>query len=109
MTLNEYQEAAYKTAIYPGKGNDLDGVIYCSLKLNGEAGEVAEIVGKTIRGDFKELPATMTIKELGDVLWYVSAIAKEMAVPLDRVAQINLDKLRDRQERGVLQGSGSDR
>jgi len=108
MTLNEYQKISRSTAIYPGS-ETFNGIVYCTLKLNGEAGEVAELVGKTIRGDFQSLPVDKCIKELGDVLWYISNIASELGTDLETIAQTNLDKLADRAKRGVLQGSGSER
>jgi NTP pyrophosphatase (non-canonical NTP hydrolase) len=107
MTLNEYQKAAKLTAIYPNNG--FEGYTYCALKLNGEAGEVAELVGKTMRGDYGMLPAEKLKKELGDVLWYVANLAHDLGFNLSDVAQANLNKLRSRAERGVLKGSGSDR
>jgi NTP pyrophosphatase (non-canonical NTP hydrolase) len=48
-------------------------------------------------------------KELGDVLWYVAQLATELDLDLDEIAQENLDKLRSRQRRGVLSGSGDER
>jgi NTP pyrophosphatase (non-canonical NTP hydrolase) len=47
--------------------------------------------------------------ELGDVLWYLAAVAKEYNLKLSDVAQYNMDKLKDRAERGVLRGSGDNR
>ena len=115
LSLNEYQEAAMETAL--GKATDEDGVVYTSLKMNGEAGEVAELAGKWMRGDFGEyderwIPLSKReefAKELGDVLWYIAALANKLGYSLEAVAFMNLDKLADRKERGVLQGSGSDR
>ena len=48
-------------------------------------------------------------KELGDVLWYISALARDLDIDLDTIAQLNLQKLKDRQERNKIQGSGDDR
>ena len=48
-------------------------------------------------------------KELGDVLWYVAQIATELDTDLETVARENLMKLEDRQNRGVLGGSGDNR
>ena len=45
MDFNEYQQAAAKTAIYPQRM----AVVYPTLGLAGETGEVAEKVKKTFR------------------------------------------------------------
>lgn len=114
-TLDEYQAAAVLSAIYPGQGTPL-GLAYVGLKLNGEAGETAEHIGKAMRDDhyieFEYLTAerrSLLIKELGDVLWYVAAAARELGVSLGFVAQQNIEKLIDRAARNRLQGSGDER
>lgn len=116
LTLDDYQQGAIGTAIYPGKGGFL-GLSYVALKLNGEAGEFAEHLGKAIRDEnFAVMNAdllperkALLVKELGDVLWYVAAAAEELDVKLGDIAQGNLDKLADRKARGVLGGSGDRR
>lgn len=108
MDLNEYQSRALRTAFYPADY----GLVYTALKLNGEAGEYAEHVGKALRdddGDITEQRHWLLIKELGDVLWYIAACAKEIGVTLEEVGQINLDKLEDRNNRNKLKGSGDER
>ncbi len=109
MTLNEYQQAAQKTAIYPGKGENL---YYPALGLAGEAGEVADKIKKIMRdkgGIISLMDKHDIALELGDVLWYVSEIAFEIGVPLEEVAIGNIHKLESRQDRGVLGGSGDNR
>ena len=123
MRFDEYDAKAYSTAIYPGRGYNL---VYPALKLAGEAGEVAEKVGKLIRDkgyrpsftdyptddeltELDETDVQNLIKELGDVLWYLSALAGELDSSLDEVAQVNLEKLADRAKRDVLGGNGDDR
>jgi NTP pyrophosphatase (non-canonical NTP hydrolase) len=49
------------------------------------------------------------IKELGDVMFYVTALANYYDSDLDEVLQKNVDKLNGREERGTLQGSGDER
>ena len=49
------------------------------------------------------------LKELGDVLFYVAALSNFYGSSLQTVAEMNIEKLDSRQERGVLQGSGDNR
>lgn len=113
-TLTGYQLTATKSAIYPGQGSNL-GLIYCALKLNGEAGELAEHVGKAMRDDGL-MKSRMTrerreliIKEIGDCLWYLSAICNELDITFHAAALQNLEKLFDRTQRDALRGSGDNR
>lgn len=109
MDLNEYQSKALVTAVYPSEFAE----IYPALKLAGEAGEVAEKVGKMLRGDYVDMEPEefnrMIARELGDVLWYIAAFARDLGWTLEEVADENLAKLADRGDRGVLRGSGDDR
>lgn len=112
MTLDEYQTRARSTALYPESAR----VLYPTLKLAGEAGEVAEKLGKLMR-DEGYVPGSALAPsqvealthELGDVLWYVANLAADLGLTLDDVGERNLAKLASRKERGVLHGSGDDR
>jgi NTP pyrophosphatase (non-canonical NTP hydrolase) len=109
MLANEYQTGALKTAIYPNMGSNF---IYPALGLVGEAGEVAEKVKKIIRdgdGTLTDPDREKIAKELSDVCWYVAVLAYELDYNLEEILKMNLDKLRSRQERGVLGGSGDNR
>lgn len=108
MELSEYQRLSRSTAHYPRN----EALTYPSLGLAGEAGEFADHAKKVIRDDGGEVTAERReamAKELGDVLWYVAQLASELGLDLDEIAQGNLDKLRSRQQRGVLSGEGDDR
>jgi len=48
-------------------------------------------------------------KELGDVLWYLAQISTELKIDFEDVAKNNLEKLKSRQERNCIQGSGDNR
>ena len=112
MTLNGYGQKAYSLAAYPRGESMVANLTYPVLGLNGEAGEVAEKLKKVIRDDGGLIPQAKRdefIKELGDALWYINACAVELNSSLDEVAKTNLDKLFDRKDRGVLQGSGDNR
>lgn len=122
VSMNEYQNVATQFAVYPGQGTWF-GLNYCILKLNGEAGEAAEHLGKAMRDDGLALAPlretshiallperkTLIVKELGDTLWYIAAAAKELGLTLEEVARINIGKLASREKQGTLQGSGDNR
>ena len=116
MTFEEYEMGAMDTAIYPG------ALVYPVLGLVGEAGEVAEILKKYFRDSdhddtaleepMVEMASRMRheiAKELGDVLWYVTAAASDLGYSLEEIAGLNLDKLSDRDRRGQLRGNGDNR
>jgi len=108
MEFNKYQKEAVSTAIY-GAGNK---IIYPTLGLCGEAGEVAEKVKKVIRdnnGEFTDEKKQEIKKEIGDVLWYIANIANDLDVSLEDVAQGNIEKLFSRRDRNKIQGDGDNR
>ena len=109
MNFTEYQNLALSTAIYPKKYK----TIYPALGLCGEAGEVAEKIKKSIRDSFGpglERPFKEDLtKELGDVLWYVAALASDLNISLDDVALNNIQKLASRKKRNMIGGSGDNR
>ena len=109
MHLSDYQRESRATARYPDLGNNL---IYPTLGLAGEAGEVADKVKKLIRDRnslvddrFKQDIAL----ELGDVLWYIAQLSTELGLTLEDVGKMNLEKLNSRSKRGTLHGEGDHR
>ena len=103
ITATEYQRSACKTAIFP---KEL-GVQYLALGLTGEAGEVANKVKKIMRdGNFDRQAIA---DEVGDCLWYIAALCRDLNVELKDLADANLRKLYGRKERGTLSGSGDKR
>lgn len=114
MTLNEYQDKAITTDLHGGKMASLAdfGFIEKAFGLAGEAGEVAEKLKKIYRdkdGALSDEDRQEILKELGDVLWYVSALARYLDCPLEEVAASNLDKVLSRKQRGMSRGSGDNR
>lgn len=124
LTLKEYQVKAMTTCM-PSSEN----FSYMFLNLVGEVGEFASKVAKAIRkekayiGGQNEIdePNDLTIinndadfteelkREAGDVLWQLSGLCTVMGWSLDDVAQMNLDKLASRKQRGVIDGNGDNR
>lgn len=108
MELNEYQKRALETALYPKE----EKIVYPTLGLIGEAGEVAEKVKKVIRDNNRDFSAEKRLelaKELGDVLWYISALANDLGYTLEEIGELNNKKLSSRKERGVINGNGDNR
>ena len=109
MDFKTYQKKARLTAQYPNLGSNN---IYPTLGLVGETGEVAEKVKKVIRdkkGIFDEESKKAIKKELGDVLWYLSNLCNEFGFSFEEVALQNLEKLKLRESKGMISGSGDDR
>ncbi len=105
MTIGfrEYQKKAVSFAIYPATHK----VLYPTLGLCGETGEVAEKVKKQVRdGVFNRHEVA---KELGDVLWYLANLSNDIGYNLDEIADINIEKLTSRKNRDKIKGSGDNR
>jgi len=110
MDLNEYQEKAKKTDLGTiAKENNFD---YYALGLVNEAGEVAGKIKKIHRdydGEVTEEYRKELAKEMGDVLWYLSALCNKFNLTLEEIAQGNIDKLYSRLERNQINGNGDNR
>lgn len=110
MELNEYQKKALETALFPEKYK----VIYAAMGLGNEAGEVLGKIKKWLRGDdgdgdMSEERRLALKEELGDVLWYLAVLANDLGLDLNNIAEINIEKLKSRNERGKLKGDGDKR
>jgi NTP pyrophosphatase (non-canonical NTP hydrolase) len=110
MTFDEYQKRALTTA-----GNNYDPLMVKTIWAMGVAGEAGEVVekwkkiiayqdGKVTEDDLAELA-----KELGDVVWYIAVMADSLGLSFDDVMQRNVEKLKNRQSRGVIRGAGDNR
>jgi len=106
MTPTEYSEWRRKTALsYDAIG--LPKLAFHTLGLTGEAGEVAEKVKKWFR-DGTQNPDAICL-ELGDVLWYLTAVADDLGFTLQTVMERNVEKINRRDAIGTRRGSGDDR
>ena len=106
--LDMYQQVAKTTAIYPRE----QAIIYPTLGLTGEAGEVANKVKKIIRDDGNKINEGLVQEisaEIGDCLWYISILADDIGIKLSDIANANLEKLANRKKKGTIHGSGDTR
>lgn len=108
MDFNEYQERTKDTWISNDK--DLERVV---LGICGESGEIAELFKKFYRNDNDSVGGMIDYnglrKEIGDTLYYLAMLCNILGMSLKDVAQVNIEKLADRQKRGKLKGSGDER
>ena len=97
MTINEYQQAALRTA-----NEELDNIGQLTnglIGLNGEAGEAIDILKKHLFQGH-ELDKEHMAKELGDCLWMIAEICSAIGITMDEVMQMNIDKLKARYPQG---------
>ena len=108
LQFSDYCKAAASTDRYP---NECKPWVY-ALGLTGEAGELADKIKKVYRdkgGVFKQEEREAIVKELGDVLWYLTRLGATLGFSLEEIANGNIKKLADRAKRGKIGGSGDDR
>jgi len=106
MTFEDYQAQTHYTNLYP---NDM--MLFClALGICSEAGEIADKIKKYYRGDTTDRGYAglklLLMGEMGDLLWYTSELANYLNVTLDEIAEMNIEKLKDRARRGCINGSG---
>jgi NTP pyrophosphatase (non-canonical NTP hydrolase) len=127
--FNEYQEFTKSLAVYneavvllsPQDQATLPrptvmSFMYPLLALGEEAGEVqgkvAKFIRKSAQGVTEEQLETLrtdVAKELGDLMYQVSETARQFGFTLQEIVDMNVEKLKSRQERGVLVGEGDNR
>lgn len=112
MDFDEYQRLASRTATWSDTQGEEYKLLYVTLGICGESGEIAEKVKKLLRNDggvISEEKREALKSEIGDVLWYLSQLARELGIPFSDAAAYNIKKLADRAERGVIKSQGDTR
>ena len=109
MNIKDYQEFTKTT----DTGAEVNGHLgYLALGLVDEAGEVAGKIKKLFRdfnGEMSDSYKKEIIKEVGDVLWYMTRLADELDTNIEEIAEINKNKLQSRLERDKIHGNGDNR
>jgi NTP pyrophosphatase (non-canonical NTP hydrolase) len=106
INFYEYQMKSLTTAVYPKKYS----ISYPALGLAEEAGEVAGKIKKMMRDNIQLEDQKEKIEaEMGDVLWYLAALAHDCGLSLQVIAEKNVEKLKARQSAGTLHGEGDNR
>ena len=119
MTLNEYQQQAMSTCM-----ESCNNIAYMLTGLNAEVGEINDKIAKAVRKEQVKItrnnlctwndrtPENYKLelaKELGDCFWFVAGLSKVLGFTLQEIGEINIDKLKSRKERGVIDGNGDNR
>lgn len=96
MNFNDYQIEAEKT-IQKYKADDTANKVIPFLGIIGEAGSVVSELKKHLRdGTSYSNYNNKLEEELGDVLWYIAAIASQNDIQLEDIAKANVAKITDR-------------
>ena len=115
MHADNYQYRAHETSLKMPTMRFAPNQVYSLVGLANEAGEVAGVLKKAIRGDYGDEPEENYVfidklkGELGDVAWYLAEVCTQFGFDLGTIMSDNLEKLRSRQARGVIMGSGGER
>jgi len=99
MDMNKYQQLAERTATRSEKDTAEERFTHFCIGLAGEVGEVVDYLKKVLFHNHP-LDKQKLAEELGDVIWYVATLATTANIPLDYVAQLNIDKLYKRYPEG---------
>lgn len=106
--FDSYSNAAHSFDIVEPKLKQLHAI----TGLAAETGEVLGKFQKIIRdqeGRITDEDRLAISQELGDVLWFIAAIARTINVPFHVIPLLNIEKLSSRRQRGTERGSGDNR
>ena len=103
MTFDEYQKLAERTMRFDRSRHDFplqmhDLLMHALLGLPAEVGEVEGVFQKSYQGhpiDERHLK-----REIGDALWMLAELCTANEWHLDEIAEINIEKLRERYPEG---------
>lgn len=106
MRFDEYMVLAMRTndgkssdrledAIIAQGNDDVGGIINACLGLSGEVGELTDMIKKQIFHGH-ELDRDHISKEISDVMWYLALMCHSYGFSMEKIAQMNIDKLRKR-------------
>lgn len=113
MEFATYQSSSNRTLPKPAHATLTDTETQLQLAtfglgIAGEAGEVADLIKKHV-GHGHTLDQQKLVKELGDVLWYISALCTLNGLSLADVARTNVAKLRLRYPDGFTEEASINR
>lgn len=93
MDANKYQFLAYRTANQ--ELSKLDQLRNAAYGLNGEAGEVIDLL-KKYEFQGHDLDYNLVVKELGDIAWYLALACTALGMSMSEMLERNIAKLKER-------------
>lgn len=113
-TLKDYADKALRVKLYENTQltPKFANIVHLVLGLSGETGELSEKIKKAIRDKgccILSKDYQLIEKEMCDIIFYWVALCDELEMDPDRILAISLEKIQDRLDREVLQGSGDER
>lgn len=92
MDIETYKKAAERTLI--DKGHDMN-LLHAAMGISTEAGELMDAFKRKIFYG-KELDVVNLKEEVGDIMWYIAILLRELDLDFEELLQLNIDKLRAR-------------
>lgn len=102
MDATEYVDLTEKTDLSPEQYNEAAKragyaieLLHASLGMTTESGEFADAIKKWILYG-KELDYVNLQEEVGDLLWYIALVSRQLDIPLESIFNRNIAKLKAR-------------
>lgn len=92
MTGNEYQNLAFRTVNSSLTPEEMEN--HALHGMAGEVGEIHSIYQKKYQGH--KISYSHLMKELGDLLWFISEYCSANGWTLEHVMEMNINKLKER-------------
>lgn len=92
MNIEEYKAAAERTLI--DKGHEMN-LLHAALGIGTEAGELLDAFKRKLFYG-KELDVVNIKEEMGDLMWYMAILLRELDLDFHEILDLNIAKLRAR-------------
>lgn len=92
MDIKTYEKESERTLI--DKGHDMN-LLHAAMGIGTEAGELLDAFKRKIFYG-KELDVVNIKEEVGDIMWYVAILLRELDLDFEDILQLNIDKLKAR-------------
>lgn len=92
MDIKTYLDASERTLI--DKGHEMN-LLHAAIGIGTEAGEMLDAFKRKLFYG-KELDVVNVKEELGDLIWYMAILMRELDLDFHEILQLNIDKLRAR-------------